>query len=355
VDLVVMAGTIGPEAPWTNGCPRTLLPLWAGRTLLHSLLDRFEDLPGSMSAVCANGHTDLIAFHTAGRRSQRRLVLFEDGVPRGAAGCLKAVAPLLTSETLFAACGSVWMDDDPHWMLEQHRAGGNALTVFCTPADGPQAEGRIKLTPAGVYCCERAALECIRPTGYQDLKEQWIPALQEAGLRVGAVVLPGQTREILAWSAYLRVLEQALSNHALVREGDQEVAPGVWYGEGVHVAPTARIVGPARLEKGCSIAENALVVGPVILGEGSRVGRGAWLVRVISPRRIDVPPGSCVADRLIPSHDMLVHPKGIRCIDHPAGMAIRFRPGDVLSDQRPTSSDRFPSSGVLPSTPAEHS
>ena len=77
MDLVILAGTIGQDAPWTRGCPRPLLPL-AGTTLLERLLATFEHNDSAARAVCANGHTDVIARHLAGRNVGRGLMIVED-------------------------------------------------------------------------------------------------------------------------------------------------------------------------------------------------------------------------------------------------------------------------------------
>jgi len=300
MDLVILAGTIGQDASWTHGCPRPLLPL-AGTTLLERLLATFEHNDSAARAVCANGHADVIARHLAGRNVGRGLMIVEDGIPRGTAGCLKACESLTGANTILLVGASVWFEDDPEWLLEQHRSSGNALTVFCASDAACAGSGFARaLKPAGIYCCDRAALEYIRPTGYQDLKEQWVPVLREAGLRVGAVTLRGGSCEVSDWSTYIRVLARSLADERLAERGYRRLVPDIWCGEDVEIAPQARIVGPALLGHGCKIEDGAVIVGPVILGDGSHVGRNSWLVRVVAAEGVRLPPGSAITDRLIP-------------------------------------------------------
>ena len=300
MDLVILAGTIGQDASWTHGCPRPLLPL-AGTTLLERLLATFEHNDSAARAVCANGHADVIARHLAGRNVGRGLMIVEDGIPRGTAGCLKACESLTGANTILLVGASVWFEDDPEWLLEQHRSSGNALTVFCASDAACAGSGFARaLKPAGIYCCDRAALEYIRPTGYQDLKEQWVLVLREAGLRVGAVTLRGGSCEVSDWSTYIRVLARSLSDERLAERGYRRLVPDIWCGEDVEIAPQARIVGPALLGHGCRIEDGAVIVGPVILGDGSHVGRNSWLVRVVAAEGVRLPPGSAITDRLIP-------------------------------------------------------
>jgi exosortase len=331
MDLVILAGTIGQDAPWARGCPRPLLPL-AGTTLLERLLATFEHRDSAARAVCANGHTDVIARHLAGRNVGRGLMIVEDGVPRGTAGCLKACESLTGANTILLVGASVWFEDDPEWLLEQHRSSGNALTVFCASDAACVGSGFGRaLKPAGIYCCDRAALQYIRPTGYQDLKEQWVPVLREAGLRVGAVTLRGGSCEVSDWSSYIHVLARSLSDERLAERGYRRLVPDIWCGEDVEIAPQARIVGPALLGHGCKIEDGAVIVGPAILGDGSHVGRDSWLVRVVAAEGVRFPPGSSVTDRLIPPH-----PAASTEILRPAAAASETGATSVVSNPQPS-------------------
>lgn len=294
MDLVVLAGTIGPEVGWTRGCPRPLLPL-GGVTLLETLLSHFDAFTDGRSAVCANGHTEMIARRMGEYKTRRTLVMIEDGVPRGVAGCLKDCESLLESRDIFVTSGSLFLDDDPEWMLARHHESGNALTVFCSHRDG--GDGRLR--PAGIYCVNRDALRFVRPTGYQDLKEQWVPAIQAAGLRVGSVVLRGSTNEIRAWSDYTDAVERVLLSQEPARNGYRSVLPGVWYGDDVRVSDSSRIFGPVLLGAGVTIEDGAAVVGPSVLGDGCRVGRGAALVRIMTTQSVDFGGDRFLADRLV--------------------------------------------------------
>jgi NDP-sugar pyrophosphorylase family protein len=199
------------------------------------------------------------------------------------------------------------------------------LTVFCTQDSATDA-----LVPVGVYCCEREALDCVRPTGYQDLKEQWVPALQEAGMRVGAVVLRGATREILSWSNYVQVLEQSLLAEGVAAEGFGEPAPGIWCGQRVRVSPTARLVGPVVLGHECAVEDDAVVLGPTILGDGSRVGRDAWVSRLIAPGRVEVPEGATVVDRLMQTIERVSSPRALELCRR-SGLALRITAEELRS------------------------
>jgi exosortase len=155
------------------------------------------------------------------------------------------------------------------------------------------------LKPAGIYCCEPAVLDFIRPESYQDLKEQLVPNLQGAGLRVGAVTLRKPACQVSDWRSYNYVLYRALSEGRFQTEGYRELAPGIWCGEEVSVAPDARIVGPALLGHRCRIDGGATVIGPTMLADECHIGTGSWLIRTIAPDRVHCPAGACFIDRFV--------------------------------------------------------
>jgi mannose-1-phosphate guanylyltransferase/phosphomannomutase len=249
--------------------------------LIQTLFDRLSISTTGSYTLCANGHTPLIERYVSARGADDyRLNFFEDGVPRGPAGCLRGCEPHLRSDTVLVAGASVWFEDDPLWMVQEHKERGNALTVFCTrerrTGDGP-------LIPAGLYCAQRDVLEHIQTVGYQDIKEQLVPALVQAGRRVGAVPLVAPAYEVTDWKSYLQVIDRYLATDQLDPTRHRRLAPGVWGGQGVVLAPTARVVGPVFLGDGCRIHDGAVIIGPSVLGSGCRVGKGAWVTRTVAP------------------------------------------------------------------------
>ena len=299
-DAVILAGTVGHEPDGSGGLPYALLPL-PHTTLIEMLLAQIAGTITGRLTVCANIHTSLLNQHvTRCGIDADRIAVVRDGVPRGTAGCLKTCQDRLGQNPFLVIGGSVWLDDDPAWMVEQHQAQNNALTVFCTPnAQRPDAAEQRLWQPAGVYCCDPVVLSYIAEHGYQDLKEQLIPPLKRAGLRVGAVLLPGSTCQVSDWRTYMSVLSTLISADGPRQDGYHELAPGVWCGRDVKIAPTARIVGPALLGHGCEIGDGAVVMGPTVLGDQCRIGRGAWLLRVVVPDRTIVQSGVSLAEQLV--------------------------------------------------------
>lgn len=307
MDLVILSGTVGKGATWTQGCAKPLLPLPAQSTLLETLIGRLDSDSIGKCIICCDGHKDRFANRVRELKlTHLKIEFFEDNVPLGTAGCLKACESRTEAQTILLVGGSVWLDDDPRWMLEQHRRLGNALTVFCIRDSGWRGSGSQRhLRPAGVFCCDRSVLEHIRPNGFQDLKEQLVPALKRAGLRVGVVALRGATCEVSDPATYLDIIGRVLTEGQFQYDGFVRIAPDIWCGRGVQIAPRARLVGPVILGHDSKVEDGAVIVGPAMLGDRSHVGKQSRLIRVVAPRKLRIHPGMFLADRVLTSGNNL--------------------------------------------------
>ncbi len=289
-----------PTPSWLGESPRALLPL-PGTTILEALLTELGTAFGGCIVISAasDGARAVREVVQRGLGAQK-VRLVEQSLPRGAAGCIKACEAGFRTDAIFVADAAVWLEDDPEWMLRQHQEQGNALTVFCTRrACGGRAFRNGRIEPVGLYCCDRVVLDFVSDRGYQDLKEQLVPRLRRAGLRVGAVVLPGQTREVVDWATYLHALERSLHSSRLRDRGFRQLAPGVWCGDSVDIDDRARVVGPAFLGSGCTLDAGSVVAGPAFLGDGSHIGSRAWLERVVAPRCVRIEAGTTLTDELL--------------------------------------------------------
>ena len=302
-DAVILAGSVGLESAWTGETPRCLLPL-VDTTLIERLLGKLYSSGCSSRIVCANGQTESIVRRLRSRGiDESGLKFCADLVPLGTAGCVKACQSQLSAESVLVIGGAVWLDDDPQWMLEKHLESGNAITVFCTRVLDKTGDGHHRFLPAGVFILDPSVLRFVPDYGYFDIKEQLIPRVQNAGFKVGAIVLQNQSQEIVNWSTYSQALEKTIDRLDESQPEVREFAPGIFCGKNVRIAPTARIVGPCVLGDGCVIGDNALVMGPTVLAEGTHVGASSCLVRVVTRAGIRIPQGMAVSDRFMGPSD----------------------------------------------------
>lgn len=81
--------------------------------------------------------------------------------------------------------------------------------------------------------------------------------------------------------------------------GYREIQPGVLVGEGVTVAPTATLCGPALIGAGTEIRPGAYLRGNVITGEGCVIGNSSELKNCILLNRAAVPHYNYVGDSIL--------------------------------------------------------
>jgi exosortase len=198
-----------------------------------------------------------------------------DRMPRGAAGCLKDAARSAAQGPIIAMEGGVAWVADVSALVRQHRQGGAELTVF-TAGDGKEDGDAPR--PAGIYVFEKEALDIVPDKGYQDIKEQLIPALLSRKGRVAAAPLGEAVFAGRSLGGYLALVDEALAKPERFgidlanyqrRQGD------VWCGEGTRVAASARLAGPAVIMEGASVGEEAVIVGPSVIGRGAVIEAGA--------------------------------------------------------------------------------
>lgn len=303
--VIILAGSPGRESRWTRGIPRPLLPL-AKSSLIESLLARLNALESAEYVVCADGAGERISAHLKWASDERteneipRIAYHHDSRPRGSAGRLRDSLKNAEAGPILVLPGSLWLEDDPASLIERHRASGNVLTVFSTDdGRGGKNGERVFSGPTTLYCCEPSVLEHIRERGCQDLAGDLIPALQRAGLAVGAAVLNSNTREVNDWASYLHAVARSIACANSVPKVRSQQGADIWAGPDSWIAPNARLVGPIIMGHGCRIESGAAVVGPVVLGNYSVVESGARLIRTVAPSGLKVAPRAITSDCIV--------------------------------------------------------
>jgi NDP-sugar pyrophosphorylase family protein len=286
--VVLAGGQEYGQCPLSRQAPRALWPL-IDKPIIESVLAALQDVGIGEMAISANGRTHDIMDRLGTHPSPDVTVHYsEDPLPRGAAGCLKDCEQWLGSETFVVVPGaSLLVGVSLADLIAQHRASGAALTVGAEPdADGdagfdaPTSGRHLALKPTGIYVCEPVVLEHIKTRGYQDMKEQLIPKLVQAGLKVRAVAIRGRVIAVRNEECYLNamveVMEDAEARQAFTGHLSTRVpGSGVWIHPQAQVHAAARVVGPAYIGAGARIDADAVVIGPAIVGEGCQVGAEA--------------------------------------------------------------------------------
>jgi NDP-sugar pyrophosphorylase family protein len=220
--------------------------------------------------VCANGTTRAIREALGvGAALGMAIGYYEDGTPRGAAGCVRDAGLASAADILVVADGTSIPTVDLAELLEAHRREGAAVTVVVQR----EVSAATPLMPVGVYAFSRAVLDKVPPTGYQDIKETLIPRLHRAGERV----VPHETRaacpHVFDARTYLDV------NGWMVERLGAGLRAAALVDPTAVVDPGARLVGPVQLGARARVAAGATVIGPSSIGADSVLLEGAVVAR----------------------------------------------------------------------------
>jgi hypothetical protein len=138
--------------------------------------------------------------------------------------------------------------------------------------------------PAGACVIPARVLRHVSRIGYQDFKEQFLPALATLGERAVPVPVAKETIRVHSRLSYLKAIAAWASG--------AQVAPGA------EVHPTARVEGRSIVLAGARIGAEAVVLDGVVL-ENAAVGEGAVVARSVVPMSRRVAPRSLVVDRVV--------------------------------------------------------
>ena len=126
---VILAGTYQGSSAFGSTRPRPLLPI-AQRPIIEYVLGWLRESGVSSATICANGSTGRMRAHLGdGGTFGVALSYHEDGIPRGAAGCVKDASQLNPAHTLVVTDGSSIPNGDLRKLLAQHRRTGASVTI----------------------------------------------------------------------------------------------------------------------------------------------------------------------------------------------------------------------------------
>ncbi|MBI4839100.1 MAG: exopolysaccharide biosynthesis polyprenyl glycosylphosphotransferase [Nitrospirae bacterium] len=227
-----------------------------------------------------------------------------DDKPRGTAGSLKDLEAFIGDDTFLVINNNIFIEDIPlDKVVEFHRSMNSVATVGIHKDDiciqskegieiapdskiksfsmiHPSMDKRSPWKSMGIYIFEPLALKFINTDGYMDIKEQLIPALQNASLNVYAYVMEGLYQCIDSVKDYINVQRDLLYNNNAndFHTGETvEVAEKVWLGKNVKISPSAYLLGPLVIGDGCTINDWTQVIGPAVIGSGCHISEGALI------------------------------------------------------------------------------
>jgi len=293
-------------------------------------------------AISANGRTHAIAQHLGYNPTPDITIHYsEDTMPRGTAGCIRDCEQWIGDQSFVVVQGaSVLLDVDFDELIKQHKQTGAALTVAASSDGNGQLDGALK--PTGVYVCEPVVFPYIKPRGFQDIKEQLIPRLSEAGLKVGAASIGGKVLTIRNEESYLNAMVCLLNDPRYRKSFVEHLVaklPGLWIDPTAYLHPKARVIGPVYVGASAKLMADSLVIGPAIVGENCELGTEAVVHESILWSGAVVGAGAMV-EQAVAASNSHVH----------QGVEVR---GSIVLDTSLSTAERQSLSNSTDLTPAE--
>ena len=244
--------------------PRALWPVM-GTPVLQHLLECLL-YQGIKEAVICCENSAILKSSISGLDSME-IEFLSHKLPIGSAGCIRDAAKNDANKLLIVLNATTISPPDFDALIEQHYKDDNDLTVILNPAANKTLRSH---HPTGIYICEPAILNHIRPNGYFDIKEGLIPALVENGKAVRALTLNENVNIFRNRAEYLTAVGNYLQK-------DFETTSNPWLIGDVKIHSTAQIYGAVAIMAGARISENAIIFGPTVIGENVSIGKNSLI------------------------------------------------------------------------------
>ncbi|MDA0987566.1 MAG: NDP-sugar synthase [Chloroflexi bacterium] len=309
---VILAGGEGTRLrPLTCNIPKPMVPI-LNRPFMEHMLGhlRGHGVDSAVLTVCYL--PDIIEAHFGrGESIGMGLSYVLEEMPLGTAGAVKNVEKEL-NQTFFVLNGDIFTDLDLGAMVRFHREEKAQVTLFLTPVEDPSAFGVVETDstgrvlrflekPApgettsnwingGIYIMEPQVL-AHAPSGEPYSFERGLfPKLLEMGIPVYGYQARPYWMDLGTPASYLRVHHDLLTTTSTDHWTEASSASH----EHSSIHPSARVLGPVLLGKGCSIGPGALVQGPSVLGAGCVVGKEATIQGSILWQNVMVESGAAL-------------------------------------------------------------
>ena len=280
VHAIILAGSHA----WQQGSlqsmrPNALLPV-VNYPLIDHTLGWLRDAGVVEVSICTNRDGHRYQHHLgSGEAFGLSLFYYEDRVPRGPAGAARDAAIVTEGENFIVIDGSVLPAFDLPSLIEAHQDTDADITEAAVINPGRDERNRAFGAPVGVRMISRAAIESVPPTGFQDLKEMLVPALQKAGKAAGVFSVDTINPRVHNVPSYFAAqrwgLQRVLSGSLVLRE--YEIQGQTAIHTSAQVDPTLRTVGPVVIGANARIGQDVLIVGPAVVGHDVTIAGGAVL------------------------------------------------------------------------------
>ena len=288
--------------PLTCNLPKPMVPI-VNRPFLEHMVEHLKKhhIDEIILAICYL--PDLIQRHFGdGSGFGVKLSYAVEQTPLGTGGAVKNSERFL-NDTFLVFNGDIFSDLDLTEMIRFHRAHKAKVTIALTPVEDPTAYGVVELDSrsrvkgfiekpsrdkvtsnlinAGIYVIEPEMLELI-PAGHHSMLERGLfPDLVKRGIPFYGYQSHAYWLDTGKPSDYLKLHHDLLMGKAFSRLPGKQMADNIRVEGRCKIHPSAKLIGPIVMGRGCIIGEHAEITGPTVMGSGCIAGQGSILDEAI--------------------------------------------------------------------------
>jgi mannose-1-phosphate guanylyltransferase len=308
---VILVGGPGTRLqPLTDNIPKSLVPV-LNRPFMEHTFAYLKNYDIRDIALTLNYLPDIIKDHFGdGRRFGVDLSYYLEEEPLGTAGAVKNAEELLDN-TFVVLNGDVFTDIDLADMLAFHRRNKAAATISLKWVEDPSAfgvvetddTGRVKRfiekppaseattnwINAGIYILEPDVLEMV-PSGTHYMFERGLfPGLLDAGKRVFGYTFRGYWMDTGTLEYYFSLnSDLLLSKTGSPLLGKLDADTVYYESDDVDIDPSAVVIPPAIIGRGCRIGPGVVITGPTVIGPDCSLEEGASVADAVIWDRVKI-------------------------------------------------------------------
>lgn len=301
--MVLAAGLGTRLRPLTGSISKPMAPI-VNRPVMYHIL-RLIKAHGYNHAV-ANLHYHphaITNYFGRGNRMDIDLRYSLESELMGTAGGVKAVQRYLEDDTFLVISGDALTDLDLTRLLEQHKKAGGIATLALKRVDDPSRFGVVirdkddrilgfqekpapgeelsHLCNCGIYIFEPSVFDHIPKDTFYDFGKQLFPEFTTKEIPFYGFEIDGYWNDVGSLEQYRIGNFDALTGKVGLEIPGEEIAPGIFIGEGTDIAASAKLEAPILLGDYCRVGEEASLKGPLVIGDHSIIEDGAALEGVI--------------------------------------------------------------------------
>lgn len=300
---VVMAGGLGSRLrPLTTAVPKPLLPVVGRPMVEHTMRLLQHHAVDEIVLTVQHLSTALRRYFGDGSEFGVDLAYATEHRPLGTAGGVRLAAGEWEDDFLVVS-GDAVTDLDLSELRAFHHDRQADLTLCTVRRADPREFGLVETdgdgrvtrfhekpgwgtvfgdtVSTGIYVVSPRVLRDMPSDREWDWSTDVIPRLLDRGATVCARVSDGYWEDVGDLPAYRRVQVDALERRVRLDIPGHEVRPGVWIGEGVSLAATVEIEGPAYIGSRTTVEGGARLGAHSVVGSGCIVRASADLDRVV--------------------------------------------------------------------------